>query len=49
MIVSTLFVSNKDRKDRFFKENFLLADINLDVMLGMLFLTMSNVEVDFQA
>ena len=40
---------DKDSKKRFFEESFLLADIKLDIVLGMLFLTMSNTDVDFQA
>ena len=42
------FMLNKDGKKRYYKERFLLADINLDVILGMLFLIMSNADVDFQ-
>ena len=34
---------------RFFKENFLLANIKSDVVLGMFFLTMSNTDMNFQA
>ncbi len=49
MIVSTFSVSDKDGEERFFEESFLLADVRPDIMLGMLFLTMSNTNVDFQA
>ena len=35
--------------ERFFEENFLLADVNLDVVLGMFFLIISNADIDFQA
>ncbi len=48
MIVSTFSVSNKDRRERVFKESFLLADVRPDIVLGMPFLTMSNADVDFQ-
>ena len=47
MIVSTFSVSDKDDRERFFEENFLLTDVNLDVELGMPFLTMSNIGVIF--
>ncbi len=40
---------DKDSRKRFFKESFLLADIKPDIVLGMLFLTMSNADIDFQA
>ncbi len=49
MVVSTLSMSDKDGRERFFKESFLLADVRPDIVLGMLFLTMSNADIDFQA
>ncbi len=49
-IVDSIFcVLDKDDRERFFEERFLLADIKLNVMLGILFLIMSNINVDFQA
>ena len=47
MIVSTFFLSNKDSRESFFEESFLLADVKPEVLLGMSFLTMSNADVDF--
>ena len=49
MVVSTFFISDKDDRERFFEESFLLADIKPKIVLGMLFLTMSNIDIDFQA
>ncbi len=49
IVVSTFFVSDKDGKERFFEENFLLADVKSDIVLGMPFLTISNADIDFQA
>ncbi len=49
MVVSTFSMSDKDGRERFFEESFLLADVRLDIVLGMLFLTISNPDVDFQA
>ncbi len=49
IVVSTFSVSNKDGRERFFEESFLLADVSPDIVLGMPFLTMSNADVDFQA
>ncbi len=49
MVVSTFSVSDKDGKERFFEESFLLANVKPDIVLGMPFLTMSNADVDFQA
>ncbi len=39
---------DKDNKERFFKKSFLLADVKSDIVLGMLFLTISNADVHFQ-
>ena len=49
MVVSTFSISNKDGKERFFEENFLLADIKPDIVFKMLFLTINNTNIDFQA
>ena len=49
LIIFTFFVSNKDDGKRFFKESFLLAEVKLERVLGMLFLTMSNIDIDFEA
>ncbi len=49
MVVSTFSGLDKDGKERFFEESFLLADVSPDIVLGMPFLTMSNADVDFQA
>ena len=40
-------MSDKDGKERFFEKSFLLADIKSEIVHGMLFLTMSNIDVDF--
>ena len=47
MIVSTFFVLDKDDRERFFEESFLLANVKPEIFLEMPFLTMSNVEIDF--
>ncbi len=49
MVVSTFSESDKDGRERFFEESFLLVDVSPDIVLGMPFLTMSNADVDFQA
>ena len=49
MVVSIFSVSDKDGRERFFEESFLLADVSPDIVLGMSFLTMSNADIDFQA
>ncbi len=49
MVVSTFSELDRDGRERFFEESFLLADVSLDIVLRMPFLTMSNADVDFQA
>ncbi len=48
-MVSTFSISNKDGRERFFEESFLLADVKSDIVLGMPFLIISNADIDFQA
>ena len=48
MVVSIFFMLNKDSKERFFEKSFLLTDIKPKIVLGMLFQTMSNADIDFQ-
>ncbi len=47
MVVFTFSVADKDGRKRFFEESFLSADVKPDIVLGIPFLTMSNVNVDF--
>ncbi len=49
MVVFIFFVSNKNDRERFFEKSFLLADVKLDVVFKILFLTINNVDIDFQA
>ncbi len=49
IVVSIFSVSNKDSWERFFEETFLLANVKSDIIVEMLFLTMSNADVNFQA
>ena len=49
MVVSTFSISNKDGREKFFKESFLLADVKPEIVLEIHFLTMSNADIDFQA
>ncbi len=49
MVVSTFSVSDKDRRERFFEESFLLTDVKPEIVFGMPFLTISNADVELQA
>ena len=47
MVLASFQVEDKLRKTWFFQENFLLANISAEVVLGMPFLTFSNTDVLF--
>ena len=49
MIVSIFSILDKDSRERFFEKSFLLANVKPDIVLGIPFLTISNINVDFQA
>ena len=47
MVVSAFSVMDKANQVRFFEETFLVANVSPEVVLGMLFLTLSGADVDF--
>ena len=47
MVIADCSVKNKLGRVRFFQETFLLANIGLEVVLGMPFLTLSKADVRF--
>ena len=47
MVVAVFSMVYKANRVGFFEEIFLVANISLEVVLGMLFLTLSGAEVDF--
>ena len=49
MVVSTFFLLNKDGQKRLLKESFLLADVKPNIVLGIPFLTINNIDINFQA
>ena len=49
MVVSTFSVLDKDGKERFFEESFLLANVSPDIVFEMPFLITDNIDIDFQA
>lgn len=49
MIISIFSILDKDGRERFFEDSFLLANIKPDVVLKILFLTIKNADIDFQA
>ena len=47
MVVAAFSVTDQADRVRFFEETFLVANISPDVVFGMLFFTLSGVDVDF--
>ncbi len=47
IVVSTFSVLDKDGRERFFEESFLLADVKPDIVLEMPFLAMNNADINF--
>ena len=47
MVVVAFSVTDKANRVRFFEETFLVANVSPEVVLGMLFLTLSGADVDF--
>ena len=47
MIVTAFLMTNKANRVRYFKETFLVANISLEVVLEMSFLSLSDTDVDF--
>ena len=47
MVVAAFLVVDKANRVRFFEETFLVANVGPEVVLGMLFLTLSSANVDF--
>lgn len=47
MEIVSFLMEEKEERSCFFKKKFLLANISIDTTLGILFLTWSNVEIDF--
>ena len=47
MVIADFQVENKGGRPKFFQEIFLVANIKFEVILGMLFLKLSNADVSF--
>ena len=47
MVIADFQVEDKASRPRFFQETFLVADTKFEVILGMLFLKISNADVSF--
>ena len=47
MVIAGFSIQDKTGKIRFFEETFLLADTSMEVVLGMLFLALSNANIQF--
>lgn len=46
-VIILFLINDKAKSLQFFRENFLLFNISMDIAVGMLFLISSNVEINF--
>lgn len=46
-MIALFEIKNKEKKSSFLKKNFLLANLYINNVLGMLLLILSNVKVNF--
>lgn len=47
MVITSFSINNKDEMSSFFEKTFLLADISMNIAFRMIFLTLSNIKVNF--
>ena len=47
IVVAVFLVEDKANQVKFFKKTFLVANVSPEIVLGMLFLTLSGADVDF--
>ena len=47
IVVAAILVKDKANQVRFFEETFMVANVSLEVVFWMLFLTLSNADIDF--
>ena len=47
IVLTSFQVEDKLGRTRYFQKTFLLADISIEVVLGMPFLTLSNANIEF--
>ena len=47
MVIAAFSLTDQANRVRFFEKTFLVANISPDVVLGMLFFTLSDVNIDF--
>lgn len=45
IVIAALSINDKVSRSQFFKETFLIANINMNIILEISFLTLSNVEI----
>ena len=47
MIIAYFLIENKVNRPRFFQKAFLIADTKFEIILGILFLKLSNANISF--
>lgn len=46
-VIAFVLVDDKDKKSRFFKKIFLLANISIDIAFEILFHILNNIQIDY--
>lgn len=46
IVITSFLVEDKNKGSLFFEETFLLTNLSIDVALGILFLTLSNIKIN---
>lgn len=47
IVIISFSIKNEQKKSRFLKKTFLLSDISINIALEVLFITLSNVKIEF--
>ena len=47
MVIAAFLMTDKPNKVKFYEETFVIANVGLKVVFGILFLTLSNIHIDF--
>ena len=47
MVIAAFLITDKAKQVKFFEKTFLVINISPEIVLGMLFLTLSNINIDF--
>lgn len=47
IVITSFLINDKAKRSQYFEKTLLLANISIDVVLGILFLTLNNTKINF--